>query len=329
MAQMGGVFRLAGSSRWRQRRLLILCYHGVSLEDEHEWNPSLYMPPPVLERRFALLKENGCRVLPLDEAVRRLYRNDLPPNSVALTFDDGTHDFYLKAYPLLKSFGFPATVYLTTWYCGRGRPVFNPAFDYLLWKARGAVPETRDRARCELARGLSGDAKDELLEQLARVAGVDYCELTRKRLLQIMSPDEVRELAGAGVDFQLHTHRHWTPDDRSLFLREIRDNRERLRALTGCEAVHFCYPSGEYQPEFFPWLAGESIASATTCEPGLASVRSNPLLLPRLVDHCGLNEVEFVGWLSGCSAFLPARHPALHARSRECTGYPGCGPSSP
>ncbi len=327
-AQNAGAFRVAGSSRWRQRHLLILCYHGISLDDEHEWNPSLYMPPAALERRFALLREKGCCVLPLDEAVRRLYRGHLPPNSVAITFDDGNYDFYRNAYPLLKTFGFPATVYLTTWYSERNQPVFDPACHYLLWKARGAVldgrefgipqqldlstPGALDRARWALLnfvrdRRLDGEAKNELLKQLAHAVGFDSCELTRKRLFHLMSPDEIRELARAGVDFQLHTHRHRTPSDRSLFLREIRDNRERLRALTDRDPTHFCYPSGVHKPEFLPWLAEESIASATTCEPGLASPKTNPLLLPRLVDHCALQDVEFEGWLCGCSAFLPRR----------------------
>jgi hypothetical protein len=32
-----GVFEMVASSRWRQQRLIILCYHGFSLRDEHEW----------------------------------------------------------------------------------------------------------------------------------------------------------------------------------------------------------------------------------------------------------------------------------------------------
>ena len=34
-----GIFSLVKNSRWRQQRLLILCYHGTSLEDEHLWRP--------------------------------------------------------------------------------------------------------------------------------------------------------------------------------------------------------------------------------------------------------------------------------------------------
>jgi hypothetical protein len=44
-AGVGGVGALVGGSRWRRSRLLILCYHGVSLGDEHGAAPELYIPP--------------------------------------------------------------------------------------------------------------------------------------------------------------------------------------------------------------------------------------------------------------------------------------------
>jgi peptidoglycan/xylan/chitin deacetylase (PgdA/CDA1 family) len=325
-----GAFRIARSTRWRQNRLLILCYHGISLDDEHHWNPNLYMPRAALDQRFALLEKNGCHVLPLDEALGRLYDRDLPPNSVALTFDDGNFDFYHRAFPLLKRYGLPATVYLTTWYAEHDLPVFDPACHYLLWKGRGAVLDGRtfgipqkldlrtpagiDRARWTLIGHtrrfkLDGEAKDMLLRKLAEAVRFDYAEFGRKRLFHLLPPARIRELAAAGVDFQLHTHRHSTPDNRDLFLREVRDNLERIRALTGRNPRHFCYPSGVYKAEFLPWLRELSIISATTCDPGLCSPDSDPLLLPRLVDHCGLHPVEFEGWLSGCAQFLPRRKP--------------------
>src|SRR5688572_23354390 len=107
-----GVFRLVENTRWRQRRLLILAYHGISLDDEHQWDPSLYMPPDAFRRRMQLLKDSNCTVLPLAEALKFLYREDLPEKCVALTFDDGNYDFYKNAQPILRDFGFPATVYL-------------------------------------------------------------------------------------------------------------------------------------------------------------------------------------------------------------------------
>jgi len=93
-------------TRWRRNRLLILGYHGVALDDEHHWDPELYMTAAVLCRRLELIRDAGCRVLPLDDAVRRLYAGDLPPRSVALTFDDGGYDFYARAFPIVEAFGY-------------------------------------------------------------------------------------------------------------------------------------------------------------------------------------------------------------------------------
>jgi peptidoglycan/xylan/chitin deacetylase (PgdA/CDA1 family) len=299
-----GVFRIFANSRWRSRRLVILCYHGISLADEHRWDPTLFMSPRDFAARLDILAARRYNVLPLGEAVKRLYARDLPPRSVAITFDDGNYDFYRQAWPLLKERGLPVTVYQTTFYCGYSRPVFNVGARYLLWKAGRArewqpLWERSEREHWDAAR------KDEELAALAAAAGVDYEAMCRSRILCLMNQAEIAELHAAGVDFQLHTHRHRTPPDRELFLREIRDNRSELRSYTGARAAHFCYPSGVTRPEFLPWLEEAGVASATTCVPALANARSNPLLLPRFVDHPSLSAVEFESCLSGFGLLLP------------------------
>src|ERR1044072_10022404 len=73
-----GVSTLVHNSRWRRRRLLILAYHGVSIHDEHLWNGSMYLPREVFRARLETMAKSGCTVLPLNEAVSRLYAHDLP-----------------------------------------------------------------------------------------------------------------------------------------------------------------------------------------------------------------------------------------------------------
>src|SRR5438270_4707523 len=139
LLKSSGIFTLVENSRWRNQRLLILCYHGIALEEEHKWIPPLYMHPDLFEERLKTLLRGNYNVLPLGEAIQRLHGNDLPPKSVAITFDDGTYDFYAQAYPRLKQCGFPATVYQTTFYCDYPLAVFHLICSYMLWKRRGAV----------------------------------------------------------------------------------------------------------------------------------------------------------------------------------------------
>ena len=140
------------------------------------------------------------------------------------------------------------------------------------------------------------------------ILGVDDSLTIRKALEIVLKPAGYQlELAADGADIQLHTHRHRTPLDRELFLREIEDNRQSIQAMTGLRASHFCYPSGVYDQRFLPWLEEAGIVSATTCETGFAARTSHPLLLPRFVDNAALSSIEFEGWLSGVSAALPRR----------------------
>jgi peptidoglycan/xylan/chitin deacetylase (PgdA/CDA1 family) len=323
-----GLFDRVLASNWRRSRLLILCYHSVALDDENQWRPGQFLTPARLRERFEVLKRGGYRVLHLDEGLDRLQRQDLPARSVVLTFDDGTYDFHKLIYPLLKEYQYPATVYQTTHYCSRRLPVFSFVCSYMLWKKRDTVlpaapsiglthevpldqATARDAAMRQMIafadqKQLSSEQKNEIAAELASLLGLDYLEMSRRRVGQLMNPEEIRELAGAGIKFELHTHRHRTPRDRELFIKEIEDNRKALKEITRTCPAHFCYPSGHYDLMFLPWLCEKGVASATTCEPGLASVRSQPLLLPRFIDTTGQTELDFESWLTGIGALVSA-----------------------
>ncbi len=323
-----GAFDRVRDSRWRQRRLLILCYHSLALDDENQWRPGQFLAATRLRERFETLKQGGYQVLDLGDALARLRQGNLPPHSVVLTFDDGTYDFYSLTYPLLREFGFSATVYQTTHYCSRHMPVFPLICFYMLWKKRDAVlaptpsigimkeialaaPETRETVVRQIIafadrQQLSTQQKNELAAELAHRLGIDYHDLLRRRILQIMNPQEIAELAAAGIRFELHTHRHRTPRDQALFEKEIQDNRDALSAMISARPEHFCYPLGHYDRIFLPWLAQQGVVSATTCDPGMALRSSQPLLLPRFIDTTGQTALEFESWLTGVGALVKA-----------------------
>jgi len=326
-----GVFKLIANSSWRTRRLLILCYHGVSLHDEHEWDPQLFVTPEFLRRRFELLRNMKCNVLPFGQAVQLLQDGMLPPRSVALTFDDGFYNFLSAAMPILEEFRFPATNYVSSYHSIHQRPIMQLTMRYMLWSSpmrelpAGMLPgvvkrinldvpaqnEEVFRNLLEQARSLSGDrtAQQAWLRDIAIRLNVDWDGIISKRLFHLMTADELREAATRGFDIQLHTHRHRTPRDKQVFLAEVQENRQYLESLTGQPAVHFCYPSGDVDPVFFPWLHELKVTTATTVSAGLAHRHSDPLLLPRYVDTMAQNDTVYESWLSGTNEFLRRRVP--------------------
>ena len=324
--RLSGLTRLIGHSEWRRRRLMILCYHGVASADEHLWDPQLYVSRETFARRLTMLDRHGCAVLPLAEAIQRVYDGTLPPRAVALTFDDGYVDFMRHAWPLLRQHGFPATVYLATMRCEHNLPVVPILLSYLLWNRRDRVltaPElpglggdtyglktAAERSRVVgkitacFSVEMTSEARDDVARALAARLDLDYNRIARDRLLAILAPDEVSQLAAEGVDFQLHTHSHRTPEDAALFREDVRVNRSKLERMTGVRPTHLCYPSGIYRKSYLPLLQAEGVVSATTTYPDIVDSSANPLLLPRFVDANGVSDVKFEAWLLGAAPWI-------------------------
>jgi len=80
------------------------------------------------------LKRSACTVLTLEEGLGLTARGKLPDRAVVLTFDDGTYDFYKIVWPILREFGYPATLYLTTYYVELPYPVPREIWSYMLWR---------------------------------------------------------------------------------------------------------------------------------------------------------------------------------------------------
>lgn len=111
----------------------ILMYHAFGKLGE---SASRYVVPVQrFERQMALLKRLHYRVLSLEDYLRYRAEDCLPPaRSVVLTVDDGYLDNYAVAYPILRRYGFPATIFLVSGNVGdanrwdkqgllRGRPL--------------------------------------------------------------------------------------------------------------------------------------------------------------------------------------------------------------
>jgi len=284
------------------------------------------MQPRSLRRRFEILRELECTILGLSEALQRLNTRRLPERAVVLTFDDGLYDFHKNVLPLAQEFGYPVTVYQSTFYTLYPFPVFPVMLGYLLWKGAGRVlsmrlevqqewslsRSNRETVRAEILswvarQKLSAAAKKDLLEQIADRLGLPYADILARRILQLMTPDEIADASARGASVEMHTHRHHSPTDRSAFMDEIITNRDIIEKATGRKPVHFCYPSGRYDPRFFGWLQSLGVESAVIGRAGLALAGGNPYALPRFIDTQVAPESTFRAWLSGVAEMIPRR----------------------
>jgi peptidoglycan/xylan/chitin deacetylase (PgdA/CDA1 family) len=94
----------------------ILCYHRFAGRPG-----KLAVSPTAFAAQMEFLAQNNYRVISLGELQRFLEgREPLPRRSVAITIDDGYRSTYDVAYPILKKYGFRATVFLYGDFVGAG-----------------------------------------------------------------------------------------------------------------------------------------------------------------------------------------------------------------
>lgn len=106
----------AGLFREGYQAVPILCYHRIG--------PSCQSALCVSEKAFRAqldhLRDNDYRVITLEELHAFLsYERAIPLRSVVITIDDGYRSAYDVAFPLLREYGYPATLFVTTDFVGQ------------------------------------------------------------------------------------------------------------------------------------------------------------------------------------------------------------------
>ncbi len=95
-------------------KVLVLNYHKVD-----NMNISLSVLPEDFDRQMRYLSDHGYHTITPDDLYDSLEgQKELPENPVLITFDDGYRDNYDNAYPILRKYGFKATIFVITSFLG-------------------------------------------------------------------------------------------------------------------------------------------------------------------------------------------------------------------
>lgn len=103
---------------------VVLLYHHVATDTP----ASTSISPEDFRSHLEYLRDNGFNVIGLDVMVEALRNGgELPERAVAITFDDGYLSIYETAFPMLRSFDYPFTLFLST------GPIDRQLRNYMSW----------------------------------------------------------------------------------------------------------------------------------------------------------------------------------------------------
>jgi len=277
-------------------QVTIMWYHRIS-PTRDDWSLEA-LSPKSFERQIVYLCRT-CQILPLGKLMACLREGkSLPDRVAAITIDDGYKDNYLYAYPILRKFQVPATIFLTTGHIGTPNLFWWDKVGYLIqhtsverlrlgehYSYRLESPTKRRYAHLSITEKLKDlpDAqKNLIIEDLVNVAGVHIPYSVGQQL--ILSWTEVSEMSRNGVDFGAHTVTHpiltMTPPEEAR--REIAQSREDIEARVGKPVRLFSYPNGDFNAEIEGIVKELGFLAAFTCDPVWISSKSNFYELGRI-----------------------------------------------
>lgn len=314
-----GVNRL---SRWLLAdRPLVLSYHGV-LGEGHD---SKYFPYrnfvnfEIFCRQMAFISER-LHPVPLQDIVDYLYdQKKLPPNAVAISFDDGYRSVLDYALPVLTRYMVPATVFVSSDYVDTVETLWAEKFKLMVFKSTAGTargPENHmyaigdDQQKEVFARSwlqslkrMEKSERDACLKTLEGwlLPEIAHCDLApllflnREELQRLLQSDFI-EIGGHTASHEILS----TMSDEDAEA-DLEKNASALAETLGKPVSLFAYPNGQpgdFTRQHQNMLAGLGYSAAFTQLPGWVDKGINPFEVPRFDIGGGHDMAAFEAILS-------------------------------
>jgi peptidoglycan/xylan/chitin deacetylase (PgdA/CDA1 family) len=288
-------------------RLSILIFHRVSAQAD----PLFPDVPDALrfEQQMRWM-QRWFNVLPLFEAIGQLRQGSSPPRAAAITFDDGYADNAEVALPILSRLGLPATFFVSSGFLdgscmwndvviealrGCPKPRLNLEAIGAGHLELGATPAERRRAIESLLAAIKHRPFEERASCVQEILGAAGASIATGLM---MKPEQVRQLALAGMEIGGHTVSHpiltrLAPAEAE---REIAQGKKALESIIDRELRLFAYPNGvpaqDFAAEHAAMVQRAGFQAAVTTAWGAADASSDPYQLPRFTPW-DLSELRF------------------------------------
>lgn len=155
---------------------VITIYHHVATDTP----PSTSISPADFRLHLEYLRDNGFNVIPLDTMLDSITAGqELPEKAVAITFDDGYISIYDTAFPMLREFNFPFTLFLST------GPINNSQPGYINWE------QIKEMSAAGVIIANHMVEHPYMLERIENESDQDWIERLRAELLQAENDIEI------------------------------------------------------------------------------------------------------------------------------------------
>jgi peptidoglycan/xylan/chitin deacetylase (PgdA/CDA1 family) len=295
-------FAVPGLLSSPETRYEIFIYHRVLPRNE------LFAIDVVRTCDFARQMEilaNNFRVVSLLQLAEEVRCRQLKPNTVCITFDDGYHDNYKYAFPILKEKGVPATIFLATGAIGNQRQLWHDRvlkavemaeISQLQWKLNGKeiwnFNSTIERRRFAFSLLLEIRHKPPHLRDLEIETLLAACGIKSERHSgsEMLSWDEVKEMHQNGISFGAHTVTHpilsLIANNELDF--EISNSKRMIEERIGETIQVFAYPNGQvgdYDQRAKAILQAHGFRCAVTTQRGMNCVTDDLFELRRVAGR--------------------------------------------
>ena len=288
-------------------RCVVLVYHRI-VNPEEEIIPvqdGMYVTPDVFEMHLHYLKKQ-YNLISVEEVITNLKNRESFNNNCHITFDDGWKDNYINAFPLLKKYKIPATVFLSSDFIGTTKWFWPEKVLYLLMKAKRqeskidvnietkevlrlfyqalVYQEERINAVVDFLKNKPIETIESVIADLKKLTGINT--LPHRR--QLLDWKEVLEMVESSITLGSHTETHAIlthPDNEDEIRREIAGSKDKIEAKTGKLVKSFCFPNGSSTTELMEMVKKYGYECAFGGEKGTLGHRDNLYNLKRVGIH--------------------------------------------
>lgn len=280
--------------------LRVLTYHRIDEPARRPWlDPGLISATPQdFEEQMAYLSRH-YEVISVRDAMTAIKSQNykyMPSRAVLVTFDDGYDDFEEHAWPILKRYKVPTTLFVPTAYPNHPEYIFwwddlyhalhrtdqQDDLDTPVGKFRLTDRASRDRAHQRLKNHIKSLPHENAIQTVRELCDRLGVQPVANCILRWNS---LRKLHREGLTIGAHTQTHPLLNRISLAeaREEILGSFDDLRREIGTVLPVFAYPGGEFSQDVVDMLEREGILLAFTTKRGINNMtHMNPLKIQRI-----------------------------------------------